>query len=213
MAQPMMHLLIADKIYREKSGLIHSYGELLLGSIAPDAVHMREDCTKERKRISHYGYTAQSPIRHFDTFFDEYGTSENRDFVIGYLVHLLSDMIWYRLVRVPFKERYLQAPSHDMSMNEAYYADCAQIEELLFWEEDAPRIIDGVKGGKAYSLEGRIDAESVEAWKEKLILAYRNRRSILPRTQYISERHVRDYITNCAKECVEYLDARRMLQR
>lgn len=43
MAQPMMHLLIADKIYTEKSGSIGSYGDFLLGSIAPDAVHAKEN--------------------------------------------------------------------------------------------------------------------------------------------------------------------------
>ena len=42
MALPMMHLLVADKIYTEKSGSIHSYSEFLLGSIAPDAVHEKE---------------------------------------------------------------------------------------------------------------------------------------------------------------------------
>ena len=212
MAQPMMHLLIADKIYQEKSSSIHSYGEFLLGSIAPDAVHMRADYTREQKQISHYRYSSQSPISYFDTFLGEYSTSENKDFVLGYLVHLLSDMIWYHSIRVPFKERFLQAPIHDMSMNEAYYADCEQIEKLLFWEEDAPRIINGIKESKAYSLEGVIDAESIKAWKEKLIFNYNNKRDIFPRTKYISEQYVRDYIASCSKECSKYLGAHHMFQ-
>ena len=205
MAMPMMHLLIADKIYTEDSSAIRSYGEFLLGSIAPDAVHMREDCTRELKRTAHYRYNSESPISYFDTFFGEYSTSENRDFVLGYLVHLLSDMIWYHTVRVPFKEKFLQASSPGLSINEAYYADCGQIEELLFWEEKAPQIISGIKESRAYSLGGIIDAESVRAWKEKLILAYNSKREILPRTQYISEQDIRDYIANCSRECCKYL--------
>ena len=212
MAQPMMHLLIADKIYTKESGTILSYGEFLLGSIAPDAVHMREDYTRERKRISHYKYNSESPISYFDTFFDEYAAAENKAFVLGYLVHLLSDMIWYHSVRVPFKGKFLQAPSQDMSLNEAYYADCEQIEELLFWEEKAPLIINSIKESKAYSLGGIIDAESVEAWKERLIFAYNDKRDILPHTQYISELDVRDYIASCSKECSKYLDAHHMFQ-
>ncbi len=51
MAQPMMHLLIADKIYTQRSGSIHSYGDFLLGSIAPDAVHVKENYTREQKDI------------------------------------------------------------------------------------------------------------------------------------------------------------------
>ena len=52
-AQPMMHLLVADKIYTEIFSSIHSYGDFLLGSIAPDAVHVKEDYTREIKNISH----------------------------------------------------------------------------------------------------------------------------------------------------------------
>lgn len=85
MAQPMMHLLVADKIYRKFSS-----------------------------------------------------------------IHLLSDMIWYHSVRVPFKEAFLKAPLQNMTMNEAYYADCEQIEHLMFSEENASHIIDAIKGSNAY---------------------------------------------------------------
>ena len=205
MAQPMMHLLIADKIYTEKASSIHSYGDFLLGSIAPDAVHVKENYTREIKDISHYKFDSKSHISYFDTFFDEYYTSENKDFVVGYLVHLLSDMIWYHSVRVPFKKEFQKAPSQNMSMNEAYYADCEQIEQLMFFEKNASRIIETINKGNAYSLEGLIDAEDVRAWKEKFIFDYNNRKNISIQTKYISEQHIRDYISDCAKECTEYL--------
>lgn len=205
MAQPMMHLLIADKIYTEKSSSIYSHGDFLLGSIAPDAVHVKENYTREIKDISHYRFDSKSHISYFDTFFDEYYTSENKDFVVGYLVHLLSDMIWYHSVRVPFKKEYQKAPLQNMSMNEAYYADCEQIEQLMFFEKNASRIIETIDGGKAYSIEGLIDAKDVKAWKEKLIFDYNNRKNISIQTKYISEQHIRDYIADCAKECTEYL--------
>ena len=98
--------------------------------------------------------------------------------MVGYLVHLLSDMIWYHSVRVPFKEAFLKAPSQNMSMNEDYYADCDQIEQVMFREKNAPRIIEVIKKGTAYSLDGLIEAENVEAWKEKLIFDYNNRKNI-----------------------------------
>ncbi|MDE6642443.1 MAG: zinc dependent phospholipase C family protein [Acetatifactor sp.] len=205
MAQPMMHLLIADRIYSEKSDSILSYDDFLLGSIAPDAVHVKKNYTRELKDISHYRFNSKSHISYFDTFFGEYSTPENKDFVVGYLVHLLSDMIWYHSVRVPFKEEFLKAPLQNMSMNEAYYADCEQIEQLMFLERNAPHIIEALNRGKAYSLEGLIDAEDVKGWKEKLIFDYNNKKSILLHTQYISEKHIRDYITNCAGQCMEYL--------
>lgn len=205
MAQPMMHLLIADRIYTEKIIPICSYADFLLGSIAPDAVHVKENYKREVKNISHYRFDSKSHISYFDGFIPKFQTSNNRDFVLGYLVHLLSDMIWYHFVRVPFKDAFWQAPIQNMSMNEAYYADCDQIEQLMFREKSAPRIIEAIKRGNAYSLEGMIDAEDVEAWKEKLILAYDNKKDILVRTNYISEQNIRDYIIQCADECVEYL--------
>ena len=151
MAQPMMHLLIADKIYTKI--FIQSYGDFLLGSIAPDAVHVKENYTREIKDISHYRFDSRSHISYFDTFINEYHTSENKDFVVGYLVHLLSDMIWYHSIRVPFKKEFLKAPSQNMSMNEAYYADCEQIEQLMFWEKNASCIIETINRSRAYSLE------------------------------------------------------------
>ena len=116
-----------------------------------------------------------------------------------------------------------------MSMNEAYYADCEQIEQLMFFEKNAFRIIKAIEGSKAYSLEGLIDAEDVEVWKEKLIFDYsqqphnklqainqdaqqsyeilnhNNKNNHLHHTKYISEQHIHDYIKNCAKECIAYL--------
>ena len=206
MAQPMMHLLIADKVYTEKLGSFYSYGDFLLGSIAPDAVHVKENYTRELKDISHYRFNSKSSISYFDTFIDKYCTSENKGFAVGYLIHLLSDMIWYHSVRVPFKEEFLKAPTYNMSMNEAYYADCEQIEQLMFWEKDASRIIKAISKSKAYSLEGLIDSEDIEVWKEKLIFEYNNKRKTSLHTTYISEQQIRDYIINCAKKCTEYLE-------
>ncbi|MDE7282815.1 MAG: zinc dependent phospholipase C family protein [Lachnospiraceae bacterium] len=205
MAQPMMHLLIADKIYAKEFSSIHSYGEFLLGSIAPDSVHVKANYTRELKDISHYRFNSKSHISYFDTFTNEYNTVENKDFVVGYLVHLLSDMIWYHSVRVPFKEEFQKTPSQSMSMNEAYYADCEQIEQLMFFEKNAPCIIEAINKSKAYSLEGLVDAEDVRIWKEKIIFDYNNKKNISVHTKYISEQHIRDYIENCAGVCTEYL--------
>lgn len=124
MAQPMMHLLIADKIYTEKSGSIHSYGDFLLGSIAPDAVHVKENYTRE---------------------------------------------------------------------------------QVMFREKNASHIMEAINKGSAYSLEGLIDAEDVIAWREKLNFDYDHKKNILLHTKYIAEQHIRDYIANCAEECIAYL--------
>ena len=77
MAQPMMHLLIADKVYTKKLSSVFSYGEFLLGSIAPDAVHIKENYTRELKDISHYRFNSKSSISYFDTFLDEYYTFQH----------------------------------------------------------------------------------------------------------------------------------------
>lgn len=205
MAQPMMHLLVADKVYTEKSAFIHSYGDFLLGSIAPDAVHTKKDYVREMKDNSHYRLNSESPASFFDTFFDTYCASEHRDFALGYLIHLLSDVIWYFSVRAPFKESFGKAPAPDMTLNEAYYADCEQIEHLMFGDQDAARIIEAVKNGKAYSLEGLIDAEAVTAWKEKLLFDHINKRQLSSETAYITEQQIRNYIADCAQKCTEYL--------
>lgn len=76
MAQPMMHLLIADKIDKSKILSINSYGNFLLGSIAPDAVHVRDDYTRKLKDLSHYNFNSNSEFDHFNTFLKKYKTLE-----------------------------------------------------------------------------------------------------------------------------------------
>lgn len=205
MAHPIMHLLIADKIYYNRSSNIQSYGDFLLGSIAPDAVHEKENYTREIKDISHYRFDKRSSFGHFDTFMEAYATQENRDFVMGYLVHLLSDMLWYHMVRVPFKEDFLSAPSQNMSKNQAYYADCDKLAQVLFEEKNVVRIIEGLGESSAFTLEGLVDADDVEAWRDKQIREYQGRKQMAANTQYISEQHVRGYIERCADMCLEYL--------
>lgn len=206
MAQTMMHLLVAEIIYSSKCIPIWSIGDFLLGSIAPDAVHMKENYVRDMKDISHYGFSRQSSIHFFDTFMAKYENATNQDFAYGYLVHLLSDMIWYHEVRVPFKECFAQNPSKDMSMNEAYYADCEQLEQMLYEDEKAADVIESLKVSNAITLEGLIEAEDVEKWKEALLTKYSGRTRITNDTYYISKAQVDDYIAKCAKKCLVYLE-------
>ncbi len=154
MAQPMMHLLVAERVYNSGRIPIQSFG----------------------------------------------------DFVCGYLVHLLSDMIWYHEVRVPFKERFAQNPSKDMSMNEMYYSDCEQIEQMLYEDEKAASVIENLKVGNAITLDGLIDASDVEKWKGVLLAKYDSRTKTFADTIYISKQQVEDYIETCTKQCLAYLE-------
>lgn len=206
MAQPMMHLLVAEIIYSSKRIPIRSIGDFLLGSIAPDAVHMKADYERRLKDISHYEFDNRSPIRIFDGFMKKYEAAGNQDFAYGYLVHLLSDMIWYHEVRVPFKERFAQNPSKKMSMNEAYYEDCEQIEQMLFEDEKAADVIESLKVSNAITLEGLIEAEDVEKWKEVLLTKYSDRTRITGDIYYISKTQIDDYIAKCAKKCLAYFE-------
>ncbi len=52
MAQLMIHLLITDKVYTKRFSSVYSYSDFLLGSITPDAVHVK-NYTRELKDISH----------------------------------------------------------------------------------------------------------------------------------------------------------------
>ncbi len=206
MAQPMMHLLVAEIIYSSKHILIRSFEDFLLGSIAPDAVHMKADYVRELKDISHYGFSSQSSIHFFDAFMEKYENADNRDFVCGYLVHLVSDLIWYHHVRVPFKERFAQNPSKDMSMNEMYYSDCEQIEQMLYSHEKAESVIKSLKDSNAITIEGMIDAQDVEKWKDVLLKKYDGRTQDFTDTTYISKQQIEDYIAKCAEQCLAYLE-------
>ena len=103
MSYTMTHIYIAEKV-AERLGGIKDYPTYLLGSIAPDAVHASDTYVvtdKERSHLfkegMHWGKIAskgQASIweESIREFYEANKDRYNRDFLLGYIVHLFSDV-------------------------------------------------------------------------------------------------------------------------
>lgn len=89
MASAIIHICVAKKI-NEK--LKRNEKDFFLGAIAPDL-------TKHvgfPKTYSHFlSGTLKSDVPNIETFVNKYRSELNKDFELGYLVHLYTDKLWF----------------------------------------------------------------------------------------------------------------------
>lgn len=116
MASWMVHLRIADKLLNEISNL--SATEFVVGNIAPDSGIPNEDWSAFTPSgdVSHYKTTDKDGLKdiHLNQYVEQFFTTEQsgkysskqKSFYLGYLTHLLTDIIWVNLIVRPSKDKF-----------------------------------------------------------------------------------------------------------
>ena len=116
MATWMAHLRIADKLLDRIPGLTQT--EFVMGNIAPDSGVPNEDWTAyvPDGNVSHFKSTDAQGLKeiHINEYVDRFYTPEQRkaydekqrSFYLGYLTHLLTDMMWAEEIVRPCIDRF-----------------------------------------------------------------------------------------------------------
>jgi len=116
MAGSITHLAIANKIIKKLgNGIIKDEGFLYAGSIAPDAIHARKEYMREFKKITHLkdgisgkDFNKEENLVVFyekiNLFIDKYVklNDSNIDLYRGYIIHVLTDELFYSSIREEF---------------------------------------------------------------------------------------------------------------
>ena len=113
MGSRMMHLIIAGQVAGKID--ISDRPRFLLGGIAPDAVHGREQKTK-----SHYyeGSVDDGTRRvHYEGFIEKYQKEIQDEFILGYVVHLVGDDVWMKDIYFKKDLKTASMPTHLYSKN------------------------------------------------------------------------------------------------
>lgn len=117
MAYTMTHILIAEKVLEDIKMPV-DYSTYIVGAIAPDAVHASPDYTRIMKEKSHlfaegaiWGKVTKESEFHdwlesIRTFYAGNCDKYNRDFFLGYIVHVLTDVCSCRQIFAPFIIQY-----------------------------------------------------------------------------------------------------------
>lgn len=89
MASSIIHICVAKKV---NEFLNYDYKQLYLGTIAPDISKL----VGETKQKSHFLTSIDSDIPDINAFLSKYKNNLKDEFVMGYLIHLYTDKIWFK---------------------------------------------------------------------------------------------------------------------
>jgi len=104
---PMIHFAISNHLYRGSPT-----PSLLIGSIAPDAVHVRGQITREEKGVTHLIQNGRFPsveliMAEFKANLSRHSELAWKDFVVGYFTHIYTDLRWTETIYADFESAYI----------------------------------------------------------------------------------------------------------
>ena len=177
MPLPMVHLLFARE-------LCNRYGyrlseAFLLGSIAPDAIHVRAGSSRHDKHITHL-YSAPNTIdstagniAQFIAINDLDANYDKRLFIRGYAFHSMLDSSWIRDIFIPLDMELRAGGLNYDDVRGLYYYETNACDAFLFNNDEGIRAcVDKMKGLNLDLKEdccgGLLSYNEVLAWKDRV---------------------------------------------
>ena len=161
MPLPMVHLSVAQKFAENID--IKNHALFYIGALAPDAIHMRENHSREKKRITHLDYDSKKALN----FIEENKQSKNYSFYLGYAVHLLTDNYWIESLYDTFDIRYDEDSEPEQDRTSAYYNDMNLLDLALYNKQpNRKSIFELLESTNAISAKFLLSATEIEDWKQ-----------------------------------------------
>jgi len=168
MPLPMVHLEVAKSLI-EVYNIINK-GDFYLGTISPDAVHMRKNSSRDDKRITHLHSDNIDWKSKVTAFIKD---NRSNDFCIGYGIHILTDIYWDKTLYNSFKTNYYNDVHPIQDEKWAYYNDTDILDFELFRTFDNKKEIwNYLNNCNINFIEGIITPDEVRAWKERTLHWY-----------------------------------------
>jgi len=216
MPLPMVHLAIAVK-YFEGQDIPSTF---LLGSIAPDSIHMRRNASKGDKVNTHFG-GQQSDVSALENHYKEL-ISRNSDedwkwFVRGYFAHVLTDLYWVQQIYSSYKEKTSKYNLTAEEIRTTYYMETDEVDFYLYESKPWKGIVwNGLVQTKIYGLNPLLSEEEINYWRLRTLHWFdliTSRPGIEP--QYITKVMVEEFIeqtTDLVRTTIEDWDRQHQLK-
>ena len=207
MPLPMVHLGVAQAIAAQRP--ISNLPAFYLGSIAPDAVHMRSNFCPEDKKRSHYFVKDSAQPGELQALQDLIAqNTPHRDFYLGYLVHLLTDRYWQDTVYQIYLERHRADPAPLQDQRWAYYNDTDRLDFELYqtvpWRE---AVWTHLEQASATAIDGVVAANEVALWQKRTLHWYESGQSEHTNPiRYLTCRELENFIADTARKIAEVLN-------
>ncbi|OAB38645.1 hypothetical protein PMSD_06425 [Paenibacillus macquariensis subsp. defensor] len=161
MPWPMVHFSVASEL------LSNPTSEFLLGSLAPDSIHVRtnERIEKAKTHLMHEEgkFATDEDLKVFFEYNKHLAFSNSRfmQYLCGYIAHIYTDRVW-TLDIYPEYELYPNGKS-------IYTHDVTTFEYLILRNKPENRdLLSRLEAGKAFELGGLLEQEVYDYRKEKI---------------------------------------------
>ncbi|MDQ6420474.1 zinc dependent phospholipase C family protein [Paenibacillus sp. LHD-117] len=210
MPLPLVHMCITERIFKQKGMEVNP--QFLLGSISPDAIHMRENSTREDKNKTHFDIKEDYTVNDFfqykmRPFIDEcLEDNQWTMFAKGYVSHVLTDLIWTHTIYADFKQETASQQIEDIRT--LYYAETDQIDFNLFRKEPwRPQAWEGLQNCPPVFVPNLLTKEEVEKWKQR-ILDWHTHPEKEPciEPKFITEKNVRIFIQDASSQLINLFE-------
>lgn len=216
MASWMVHLRIADLLMSEFDNLEKT--EFVVGNIAPDSGVPSEDWSSytPSKEFSHF-LDERKRIR-LEWYIEKYFTLEKRhrysekeySFYLGYLTHLMADILWVEQIFIPCEEKHREEKERDMNKYIwAVKADWYDLDFLYLSKNPEFRAFQIYKDAVGFQ-NTYMDIFAEDAFdnrREYIVGFYSEKRENLEREYpYLSEGRMNQFVEEAYKRIVEWVE-------
>jgi hypothetical protein len=209
----MVHLAVAHSLIHE-----HGYPDrpaFYLGSLAPDAIHVRPGTDQSDKHVVHLvgqdglqrerlrAFLAQGrAVQHPG----EETPDDRAHFVAGYAAHVLTDVAWRAEIILPFRRPRVECLPYQ-ELRTLYYNECDRLDFDLYDERPwRPAVWEKLRAARAreIGLDGEpplLTADEVDGWRARTLGwydAHREKASYEP--QHITRELVWPFIPRTAAQ-------------
>ena len=200
MPLPMVHLAVVVAM-AERDATFPS-PELLLGSLAPDAIHMRPGTDRHDKMRVHLREEAEGaepPVGRI-LLAHEQAPEPLRELAKGYALHLLTDWLWLHDVVADL--RTTLGPVSLETLRTVYYQDLDPIDVWLYqtrpWQ---PRVWGALAAAQPFDLPDLLTAQEIDGWRHRTLGWYDEYLGgDLPEPRYVTHEAVERFVAQAARE-------------
>ena len=166
----MPEINIHEKVAYELAKKHNLYSrDFFLGNLAPDSVNVYGFAPKEERWTSHIRRKDRNEWRKsLKEFYEEEKDNYNKDFILGYITHILTDIVHDDYLYL--KQRQQIKKDHNCDNDKAHQILREDMEKYRFstWQE----IINVLKSNSKYYEILNITKEKEEEWLNKKINEY-----------------------------------------
>jgi hypothetical protein len=164
MPYTILHLELADRILNT---IKLDRSQFLIGSMAPDAIHMRKNATIEEKRTIHmYGPRDISlRFQNLTNFYQKYEGQINQSYLFGWLSHLQADFLMLYWLNWHFKLRYIPEMNKD-TRKHLYRTENSCLESAIYHgdPDKFDGIINSITDSEITEIPGILTKNEIAQW-------------------------------------------------